>query len=57
MAFYVRRQIPGLNPGQAVKTTKLEYSRGIYFAKLLQKPYYGLETMTYLLLVFVSFVS
>ncbi|KAK4383347.1 hypothetical protein Sango_2783800 [Sesamum angolense] len=24
----VRRQIPGLNPGQAVETTKLEYGRG-----------------------------
>ncbi|WOG87277.1 hypothetical protein DCAR_0206500 [Daucus carota subsp. sativus] len=24
----IRRQIPGLNPGQAVETTKLEYGRG-----------------------------
>lgn len=28
MAFQVRRPIPGLNPGQAVETTKLEYGRG-----------------------------
>ncbi|KAF1876940.1 hypothetical protein Lal_00033865 [Lupinus albus] len=27
-ASVVRRQIPGLNPGQAVETTKLEYGRG-----------------------------
>ncbi|KAL5696870.1 hypothetical protein ACHQM5_031041 [Ranunculus cassubicifolius] len=28
VAFQVRRQIPGLNPGQAVETAKLEYGRG-----------------------------
>ena len=28
VVFQVRCQIPGLNPGQAVETTKLEYGRG-----------------------------
>ncbi|KAG5599338.1 hypothetical protein H5410_030708 [Solanum commersonii] len=28
VAFYGRRQIPGLNPGQGMETTKMEYGRG-----------------------------